>query len=275
MFQGDAVYLSPGSQLPVNSSDLALARRLARSVRSIDLRNYLEDLARRRTWQVRTSMAVHLLHVDGDTCHLCRGALGIVPAGIEPAAGSWDARRPTLDHLIPACDPSSTFDEENLRLAHGECNARRGTRCLAPDLAAPFSWQRAQLSVRPLRYTWSARRAVARALRPRKLIVALPSGRVPMTTLMRGGLGDRILDALAYAYVEDQSLALPPVRATKALVQASSRVMAEPDYLRFATTLDEALAADRPIVMRTVGLALTAEANIAWRQEYTTHGLAM
>ncbi|MFO0570169.1 MAG: HNH endonuclease signature motif containing protein [Polyangiaceae bacterium] len=62
-------------------------------------------------------------HTDGD-CHLC---LQEVDLGLYGPTGYFGAETVTVDHVLP--QSLGGGDElENLRLAHGTCNSRRGTR---------------------------------------------------------------------------------------------------------------------------------------------------
>ena len=65
-------------------------------------------------------------HTDGD-CHLCHEALDLDLYG---PTGHFGAETVTVDHLVPQ-SVGGGDDPDNLRLAHGSCNSRRGTRDVA------------------------------------------------------------------------------------------------------------------------------------------------
>lgn len=57
---------------------------------------------------------------DAWKCHLCRRR-------VDPRFRSPHPKSPTFDHLVPVADGGND-EPENLRLAHRDCNVRRGTR---------------------------------------------------------------------------------------------------------------------------------------------------
>lgn len=67
----------------------------------------------------RTLTLPELAERDRWTCHLCRKR-------VDSSLKSPHPRSATFDHLIPIAE-DGTDAPENLRLAHRECNTRRGT----------------------------------------------------------------------------------------------------------------------------------------------------
>lgn len=62
-------------------------------------------------------------HTDG-ACHLC---LETVDLDLYGPTGYFGVETVTVDHVVPQAHGGDD-DLENLRLAHGTCNSRRGTR---------------------------------------------------------------------------------------------------------------------------------------------------
>ncbi|MBL9020580.1 MAG: HNH endonuclease [Myxococcales bacterium] len=65
-------------------------------------------------------------HTDGD-CHLCHESLDLDLYG---PTGHFGPETVTVDHLVPQ-SVGGGDEPDNLRLAHGSCNSRRGTRDVA------------------------------------------------------------------------------------------------------------------------------------------------
>jgi hypothetical protein len=65
-------------------------------------------------------------HTDGD-CHLCLRPLDLDLYG---PTGYFGHETVTVDHLVPQ-SVGGDDHPDNLRLAHGTCNSRRGTRDVA------------------------------------------------------------------------------------------------------------------------------------------------
>lgn len=59
---------------------------------------------------------------DGWTCHLCHHT---VPHDLDWVNDKWQPNYPTLDHIVPRSH-GGTDETTNLKLAHMECNVRRG-----------------------------------------------------------------------------------------------------------------------------------------------------
>jgi 5-methylcytosine-specific restriction endonuclease McrA len=74
----------------------------------------------RRSIKSGTYTLVDIGARDGWRCHLCGRA-------VNPALSGAHARGPTIDHLVPVSQGGSD-EPTNVRLAHRECNTRRGVR---------------------------------------------------------------------------------------------------------------------------------------------------
>jgi len=62
--------------------------------------------------------AVRIRERDGDDCWLCRQEIDFTLTGDDEVWG------PSLDHVIPR-ENGGTWADENIRLAHRQCNASR------------------------------------------------------------------------------------------------------------------------------------------------------
>ena len=76
---------------------------------------------KRRHPQAYAKMLARVIERDGTRCHLCGQ-----PVSMDKRQ---HAKTPTLDHLIPK-SRGGWWIESNLKLAHRDCNNRRGNTTL-------------------------------------------------------------------------------------------------------------------------------------------------
>lgn len=69
---------------------------------------------------------VRLLVRDGFNCHICKEPLNLRAENNAPD-------QPSIDHVLPRSEGGG-HELSNLRLAHRECNSRRGSAPIEPVL---------------------------------------------------------------------------------------------------------------------------------------------
>ena len=80
------------------------------------------------------------VYATEDDCAICLKPVDKSLPFIDPATGKPDPWAKSVDEIIPVTLGGSPIDRDNCRLAHRDCNIRRGNGTKKPKLKRIRSW---------------------------------------------------------------------------------------------------------------------------------------